>query len=216
MTLRFLTASLIVLLAGAVEAEEFSATVSAVLDGDTVLVLRAGQALKVRLAGIDAPEIGHGEASPEQAYGEAARRSLAEMVLHRSVQFRTQAVDQYGRLVAELVVSGRAVNAEQVRRGLAWEYSLHHNDKYLILLENEARSAARGLWVQSHPIPPWEWRRQHPNTRSVATVAAAGCGDKHRCAQMTSCEEARHYLNDCGVKSLDGDGDGVPCAQLCR
>jgi hypothetical protein len=33
---------------------------------------------------------------------------------------------------------------------------------------------------------------------------------------MTSCEEARHYLKDCGLKRLDGDGDGVPCNSLCR
>lgn len=30
-----------------------------------------------------------------------------------------------------------------------------------------------------------------------------------------SCEEAYHYLNDCGVGRLDGDGDGVPCESIC-
>jgi hypothetical protein len=33
---------------------------------------------------------------------------------------------------------------------------------------------------------------------------------------MVSCAEARFYLERCGVASLDGDGDGVPCASLCR
>ena len=33
---------------------------------------------------------------------------------------------------------------------------------------------------------------------------------------MTSCEEAKFYLTQCGVGSLDGNHDGVPCAKLCR
>jgi hypothetical protein len=45
--------------------------------------------------------------------------------------------------------------------------------------------------------------------------AAAQCGTKWKCGQMDSCEEAYHYLNDCGVGRLDGDGDGVPCESIC-
>ncbi len=43
----------------------------------------------------------------------------------------------------------------------------------------------------------------------------ASCGSKHLCRQMNSCEEAYHYLNECGVGRLDGDGDGVPCESIC-
>jgi len=32
---------------------------------------------------------------------------------------------------------------------------------------------------------------------------------------MSSCEEAKYYLAQCGIKSLDGDGNGTPCEQLC-
>jgi hypothetical protein len=41
------------------------------------------------------------------------------------------------------------------------------------------------------------------------------CGGKRKCGQMASCEEARFYLSSCGVRSLDRDGDGVPCESLC-
>lgn len=41
------------------------------------------------------------------------------------------------------------------------------------------------------------------------------CGVKYYCKQMTSCEEAVHYLVDCGLTRLDGDGDGIPCESLC-
>lgn len=37
------------------------------------------------------------------------------------------------------------------------------------------------------------------------------CGEKRFCAEMTSCAEARFYLKKCGVTTMDGDSDGVPC-----
>lgn len=41
------------------------------------------------------------------------------------------------------------------------------------------------------------------------------CGFKTVCRQMESCEEAQHYLNDCGLSRLDRDNDGVACESLC-
>lgn len=38
---------------------------------------------------------------------------------------------------------------------------------------------------------------------------------KRVCKQMTSCEEAKYHLTQCGVKSLDRDGDGIPCESIC-
>ena len=57
-----------------------------------------------------------------------------------------------------------------------------------------------------------------PTTPASAAANSAGwnCGTKSTCGQMTSCEEARFYLTQCGVSRLDGDGDGMPCASLCK
>ncbi|MGH8591079.1 MAG: excalibur calcium-binding domain-containing protein [Gammaproteobacteria bacterium] len=33
---------------------------------------------------------------------------------------------------------------------------------------------------------------------------------------MISCEEAKLYLNQCGLSRIDRDGDGMPCESLCR
>lgn len=41
------------------------------------------------------------------------------------------------------------------------------------------------------------------------------CGSKRYCREMNSCEEAYHYLNQCGLSRIDGDGDGVPCESIC-
>lgn len=196
---------------------EFSATVIAVLDGDTVLVLRkaagqrAGGLMKIRLAEIDAPE-------KAQAFGAVSRSSLAEMVLHRQAGVHTLAVDKYGRTVALLEVNGLRVNEEMVRRGMAWEYSHYHSDRRYIALQKEARQAGRGLWVQSDPTPPWQWRKLHAAESDLPLVLAPGdytCGTKHHCSQMRSCDEAHYYLTVCGVKALNPQGDGIPCEKLC-
>ena len=193
-------------------AEEFVTKVIAVLDGDTVLIHHSGHMLKVRLVDIDAPE-------KDQPFGTSSQRSLADMVLGKPVRFVSQAIDTYGRMVARLSVDGLAVNAEQIRLGMAWENSHYHSNHELIALESEARAVPRGLWAQSAPTPPWEWRKQHTSTlppsphKSVAIDAS--CDEKRHCSEMTSCDEARHYLQVCGLKYLDGDGDGNPCEYLC-
>lgn len=56
--------------------------------------------------------------------------------------------------------------------------------------------------------------------RLPTLVAAASrngfvCDGRHYCGQMRSCEEANFFLSACGVRSLDGDNDGVPCENLC-
>jgi deoxyribonuclease-1 len=55
-----------------------------------------------------------------------------------------------------------------------------------------------------------------PTAPVVAPSAGWTCGSKTTCGQMQSCDEAQFYLTTCGVKRLDGDGDGVPCTKLCK
>ncbi len=67
--------------------------------------------------------------------------------------------DRYGRTVGVVLLpDGRSLNHELVRAGLAWMYRRYTNDQSLSDLEEEARLARRGLWVDANPIPPWEWR----------------------------------------------------------
>ena len=188
-------------------AETFVAQVIAVLDGDTVLVSHDKKKATIRLAGIDAPE-------KLQEFGPASREALAAMVLRKDVRVTTRTVDDYGRVVALLEIGRVNVNEEQLRRGMAWEYSQYHSDKALIALQAEAQRARRGLWAGARPTPPWEFRKTHAPTRE-ALAQIAGCGSKHYCSQMVSCEEAKYYLRQCKVKTLDKNGDGVPCENLC-
>lgn len=210
----YLLCAVLLALGGSVQAEEFDATVIAVMDGDTVMVLRDGRKIKVRLVNIDAPE-------SDQEFGRESRQALLDKVLKQQVHVNTQAVDSYGRMIAEISLDGQSVNMAQVKSGMAWEYSHFHKNKFYLSLHNEARQARRGLWAKAvQPVSPEQWRKTHPVKSQASKAAAsahvnAACGKKHLCSQMISCEEAKIYLLQCGVQTLDGNGDGVPCESLC-
>lgn len=217
-----------------VHARTLYGTVVGISDGDTLTLLSNQRQYKVRLAQIDAPE-------REQPYGQRAKRSLSELAYRREARAAVEAEDKYGRTVATVWIDGRNINEEQVRRGMAWVYTQYAHNPELLALQQQAREAQRGLWSASNPVPPWEWRRTHPssgrsqwgwlswlkfwksgNKPTKPAPIREGmntpqqCGAKQYCKEMTSCEEARFYLEQCGLKRLDANGDGVPCEALCR
>jgi endonuclease G, mitochondrial len=68
------------------------------------------------------------------------------------------------------------------------------------------------------PAPLMRKKQQHvsPPAPTAAMSGDFRCSGKRTCKEMSSCAEARFYLAQCGASSLDGDGDGTPCAKLCR
>lgn len=199
--------------------EELTGKVIAIADGDTLTVLGGdNQQIKIRLAEIDTPESG-------QPYGSRARQALAALAFGKQARIVETDRDRYGRTVGRVYVGGMDVNAELVRQGAAWVYRQYAKDPALFALEDEARTAKRGLWAlpEAQQIPPWEWRKagrqQAPAAPPVALpppTDAFTCDAKRYCREMTSCAEARFYLNSCGLSRLDGDRDGTPCESLCR
>lgn len=142
------------LVPSAVTAETILGRVVAVYDGDTVTVLEGSRRVRVRLAGIDAPE------RPGQPYSEASRRSLAELVAGKQIRIEASSRDHYGRPLGRLYVQTTDVNLEQVRRGYAWSFDRYNRDPRIALEAAKARLLRRGLWVDPNPTPPWVWRRQ--------------------------------------------------------
>jgi hypothetical protein len=115
--------------------------------------------------------------------------------------------------------SGRDINREMVREGHAWVARRFSHDPTLLDDESHARAARAGLWglPESERVPPWEWRdgARTPPLLAVPPSSTFTCGAKQYCREMASCEEARFYLQQCHLRRLDGDGDGVPCGGLC-
>ncbi|MFZ1830698.1 MAG: thermonuclease family protein [Candidatus Competibacteraceae bacterium] len=212
------------LLAGPLLAAEYNGKVVGVSDGDTLTLLVPDGAsfkqVKVRLGEIDTPE-------SKQPYGERAKQTLSDLAYNKQARVVVQDTDKYGRTVGRVYVGGVDVNAEMIRQGAAWAYRQYLKDQSLLRLEAEAKAAKRGLWAlpEAQRMPPWEWRHggsakapTAPISSAPAATASGGfsCSGKRYCREMTSCEEAKFYLTQCGVGSLDGNKDGVPCETLCR
>jgi endonuclease YncB( thermonuclease family) len=214
---------LLLVLSFVVDAEEIiEGRVVGVHDGDTVNLLISGnQQLKIRLAQIDAPE-------SDQAFGQRSKQTLSDMVFNKSIQVKKETIDKYGRTVGTIIVDGIDANKEQIKLGMAWVYRQYFHDQSMIQLEEEAQKSKIGLWSDPNPIPPWKYRhggkkvyaiKQLPPSNELkadANKADSSCGNKRYCKEMTSCEEAKFYLTQCGLSRLDGDGDGVPCEKICR
>jgi endonuclease YncB( thermonuclease family) len=198
---------------------EWTGTVVGISDGDTLTVLNAEKhQVKIRLAEIDAPE-------SKQAFGQKSKQSLSDICFKKSVVVDDHGTDRYKRTLGRIKCDGVDANSEQVKRGMAWAYKKYLTDQSIADLEDTARASKTGLWADENPTPPWEFRHGGKTTNTakklpVKKVSAGGsgfeCGTKSRCGDMNSCAEAEFYLNQCGLRKLDRDRDGVPCESLCK
>jgi endonuclease YncB( thermonuclease family) len=141
-------------------ADTLQGRVVGVTDGDTVTVLDASKMqYKIRLMGIDAPE-------KKQAFGGKSKESLSALVFNKQVTIEYSKRDRYGRTIGKIIVDGVDANLEQVKAGMAWHYKQYQKEQSIddriayAHAEEQARAEKRGLWVDSDPTPPWDWRRQ--------------------------------------------------------
>jgi endonuclease YncB( thermonuclease family) len=186
--------------------ERWRGRVKSVVDGDTLtLVLESGAEKRIRLEGIDAPE-------STQARGPEARAALEKLVANKAVTARVFGLDKYGRALAWLRAGGVDVNARLLGEGWAWHYKKYNQEARFAKLEDAARTARRGLWRDSQPLPPWEYRR--------GRAAPPGTGGGFSGGGPTSPPAAlTHWLNtDSGVRHNSScryyraTREGRPCA----
>ncbi|MBH2008221.1 MAG: thermonuclease family protein [Xanthomonadaceae bacterium] len=143
-----------------------------VSDGDT-LTARCGQfgaykQIKVRLAGIDAPE-------RKQPFGAKAKEAMSELVFGKMAELRCSKVDRYGRSVCSAwVAPASAPDGPQtldaglamLTVGMAWWYRAYAGEQtpqergQYEFAEFEAKTKKAGQWRDGDAVAPWEWRRQ--------------------------------------------------------
>jgi endonuclease YncB( thermonuclease family) len=136
-----------------------TATVTDVIDGDTIEVTLNGASSRVRYIGMDTPERG-------DPYFSEATQANSNLVAGQTVILvkDVSETDRYGRLLRYVYLpDGTFVNAELVRLGYAQVATFPPDVRYVdlyISLEQEARNAGSGLWSPiaaiptSTPIPP--------------------------------------------------------------
>ncbi|MEZ5574151.1 MAG: excalibur calcium-binding domain-containing protein [Candidatus Competibacteraceae bacterium] len=190
-------------------AAEFGGRVVGISDGDTLTVQKLTMAMGARLAGIDAPE-------HDQPYGTAATRSLAALALNRTVR---ESGGGRGRLRPCGRGGGHGRSGSRCRAGTARGWRGLPSVcpiTAVVCAEAEAKQARRGLWADLESDPAVGLVARGKISKPSPSPSASFRGAKRTCGEMASCEEARFYLDRCGVKRLDRDMDGVPCEALCR
>lgn len=143
-------------------AETLTGRVVGVHDGDTLTLLTADKtSVKVRLAQVDAPELG-------QPYGKDSKKVLSDLVFDREVRVEVLKLDRYGRTVGEVFVGTVDVDRRMVHDGAAWAFRQYLTDSSLLDVEADAGRHQRGLWAlqADQRIPPWEWRKAKREKRS--------------------------------------------------
>jgi len=152
-------ATLLLFVAGHLNATTLQGKVVSVADGDTITVLDANNTKhKIRLQGIDAPE-------KAQAFGQRSKQSLHQLVHSEHVTVEYQKKDKYGRTLGKLLHNGTDVCLEQIKLGMAWHYKQYESEqpkedrKIYSQAELSARANAIGLWKDKQPSPPWEFRK---------------------------------------------------------
>ena len=141
-----------VFLVGWAASETITGKVVRVIDGDTVVLLVAGNKQeRIRLADIDAPERG-------QEFSEKSRQLLSSLVANKTVRVEYSGRDMYGRILGTVCVGRKNVNEEMVRQGLAWEYRTNRNKK-IKELQAEAQRKRLNIFSARNPINPYDYRR---------------------------------------------------------
>lgn len=144
-------------------------SVAEVFDGDSFnLKAKDGSTVRVRIAGIDAPE-------KTQPYSNKAKDSLTELLQSGSIGLQPVKVDAYDRWVANVSIGDRDLGLAQIQRGYAWYFVRYKKDigeaqqQRYAEAERSARDARLGLWAGIDasvrnpalmPEPPWKFRER--------------------------------------------------------
>lgn len=181
------------LLACSVQAETLTGYVTEITDGDTIVVLDADHRQhRIRLAGIDAPE-------RYQAFGSRSTENIARLTFNKNVTVVWKKEDR-GRPIGKVMVNGVDVSLEQVKAGMAWWYRKYAKEqpptdrRLYEQAEQQAQAQRLGLWADTNPTPPWDFRHGRVG---VDVDQRCPCSGDVRC---TGPKGGRYCLTDGGGK----------------
>lgn len=127
--------------------------VTKVIDGDTFWVQDiSGNEIKVRMIGIDAPELKKTNRKEVGRFAREAKNYLSKLILRKEIylKFDIDKSDQYRRTLAYVYLpNGTFVNEKLVKEGYALAMTVPPNVKYsgkFLMMQQQARNSRRGLW----------------------------------------------------------------------
>lgn len=137
---------------------EVSCQVKKIYDGDTVEALCENMQVRIRLNGIDAPEM------KQEPYGKIAQEALQKKLQRGDFILQSQGPDFYQRTLGYLFVDGENINLSMVKQGFAVAYDDKSTLKMFRDAERQAQQKKIGVWAEEglHQDPK-QWRRYHKN-----------------------------------------------------
>ena len=176
----------------------------AVLDGDTLLL---SDGRRVRLLGVNAPEVAHAD-QPAEPFATAARRALEQLVAPPArvgLRYEPEREDRYGRTLAHVFLpDGTNVQRALLERGLAASIVVPPNEwawECYRASEAEARRPGRGLWGDA---------RFRPAEPASLGAAAQGFWVVTGRVQRVGESHSAWWLNLAGGLALRIDKDDLP------
>lgn len=127
--------------------------VTSVYDGDTITVKNSNKTLKIRLYGIDAPEL-------KQKDGTFSRKVLYDKVYQKNVTVKVMNKDRYGRSVAKIYLKDEYINLYLLEKGTAfWYENYARDDNELARAYEKARKNRVGIFKNQNIQTPSEYRK---------------------------------------------------------
>lgn len=123
--------------------------------GDMITIFNLNRPVRVRLLGVDAPEM-------NQPFGDVAKKHLTDLLMDKSVLVEYSGIAADSSLTGRVLLNDTDIGAQMIRDGAAWfdvnanRLSATDRDVYQ-QSELAARNERRGLWQDEHPTAPWEF-----------------------------------------------------------
>jgi endonuclease YncB( thermonuclease family) len=171
-------------------ANSLQAKVVEIVDGNTMIVINVNRRIKVVLKGSDAPEEG-------QPFGDVARQHLADLVLGKEVLVDYTELGRDSHLVAKVFCNEMDVGEQMIRDGVAWFDRTYEKDfselerQLYDESEQAARGEHRGLWQETAPVAPWQFRLAQNSKPAQPIQNASSSNSQSGQAQAGSNRPAR-------------------------
>jgi len=127
-----------------------------VTDGDTIKIVLEGQAQKLRLIGVDSPELNH-PTRGEEPFALSARDFTRKRLAGQTVglEFDVEKTDQYGRLLGYIWLGDELFNETLLKEGYAQVVTFPPNVKYVDRFRSAQQTAIQngnGLWSEESQV----------------------------------------------------------------
>ena len=161
-----------------------------VSSGDVITIFNLNRPVRVRLLGVDAPEM-------DQAFGDVAKKHLFDLIHDKGVVVEYSGIGGDGSIAGRVLLNNMDIGAQMIRDGAAWFdpnnlSRLSAEDRELYQhSEQAARSERRGLWQAANPVAPWEFvkaqaLRMDPRATLNAIAPAQKVGGDRRFSELTN------------------------------